>query len=191
MTIDGQLTLGTLIILTIVLLLYGVCNLGESRLRKTVIEETMKTLSQNTVDSIRIDGGELKCYKVLTLTSGAEYVVATELYDSDPDKIYLPNGVTINKNTIETYKRRYLGTGILYSRTHSIEELMNFPVFIVGDSETDIKRVYTSELGGEFLSTGIVYEGIVEGKRINWEEDIFDSLLEERRIILNENQRLY
>lgn len=188
MAIDVQIVLG--IVAFVVIVLYTVNNMRVSRKRTELIEDTMKIISENTVDSIRIDGGALNCYKVLTLTSGAEYVVTVELYDSDHDKIRLPNGVTINKNAIESYKNRYLGTGILYSRTHSIVELMNFPVFLVGESETSIKRVYTRELGGDSLRSGRVFEGVVEGKNIHWEEDNFDIILEEKRIVRNENQWL-
>ena len=176
----------------LLILLINAFIFGRAKEQKARENKVLQAIIQNTVDSIRIDDEGLKCYMVLTLTSGVEYVVSEKTYYLNPDVICLPNSTTINKNNIATIKRHYLGTGIMYSQIHSSEELMNFPVFLVGDSETDIKKVYTEVLGRETYRSSGRYKGIVYGgNNISWSEDIFDSFWEEKYIIRNENDTLY
>ena len=191
MVLEEQILFGicvAMILSSIICIAFFTGGEKEQKVRKNKV---LQVITQNTVDSIRIDNEKLKCYMIITLTSGIEYVVSSETYHLNPDVIYLPNGTIINKNTIESMRRHYLGTGILHSQTHSSVELMNFPVFLVGDSETDIKKVYTEALTRETYRNNGRYIGLVDGNNISWGEDTFDSFWDVQNVIRNENKKLY
>lgn len=122
MTLDDQIFFGVIGVLAFFGFLYFTFKIGRERECLVRMDEAMQIITQNTVDSIRVDNERLKCYMVARLPSGIQYAISEETYYLNPDVIYLPNGTMINKNTIESMRRYYSVFSVISSSTLTVNE---------------------------------------------------------------------